>query len=353
MYSSERILIAIGDISDDRIEKSALALGYSKHISSASHFRAGVRRLMLIAAVITIILALCVTAYAIYVHWTRGMEQLLPATEEEKQMAEESGLSDTSQSVSATANGVTVSVEQTVIDSDTAWIALRIDGFMLKREQEWDAALWNCRLTFNGETPPAWGASFATEKAANGDLTISAPDGSMEYDIWARAGDKLETLAGCEIRITIESMGTGGLKSDYRPIAEGPWELVWTPDSNSEQISVQPDAMIGDTGVQLISAEISPITVKVHLKLPSLWEGYNTLELYDWQLTGVRLKDGTILSGIFGPAGYVGYANIDDLILEQDYSSQRIIDQKQVDALIFTDCYHTLSDEDLMIVPLY
>ena len=356
MYSSERILTAIGEISDERIEKAALALGYVNHSRSASHARAGVRRLMLIAAVITIILALCVSAYAIYVHWSRGMERMLPATEQEKQMAEESGLSDSSKSVSATAGGVTVSVEQTVIDGDTAWIALRIEGFKLNRDQGWDAAVWNCSLTFDGEKPPAWGASFAGEHDENGNLIISTLDGSMEYDIWARAGDKLQTLAGREIRITIESMGIGGLKTgEYLPLVEGPWELVWSPSSNSEKISVQPDTVISETDVRLISAEIGPITAKVTMKLPQLWEGFETLDLYDLQLTGVRLQDGTVVLNIFGPPSYCGYEDINDLIFVQEYSSHKIIRPEQVDALIFARDFpwaRSLTEDELIILPI-
>ncbi len=307
----------------------------------------------ILAAVL--ILALGVTAYAINTHWSRGMEHLLPATNEEKQMAEETGLSDSSQNVSATADGVTISVEQSVIDNNTAWIALRIEGLKIDREQEWDATLWDCRLTFDGERPPAWGASFAGEHDENGNLIISALDGSIEYDIWARAGDKLGTLSGKEIRITIDSIGTGGLKSDYKPLAKGPWELVWIPSSNSEQINVQLDAMIGETGVRLISADISPITAKVIFKLSALWDD-DDLNLYEWQLTGVRLKDGTVLLNIFGPPSYWGYADREALILEQEYSSMRIIQPDQVDALVFANNFpwaRTLTDDDLIIVPIY
>ena len=84
-------------------------------------------------------------------------------------------------------------------------------------------------MTFNGETAPASGGSFVEECDANDRKFIIASDGSMEYDIWARAGNKLGTLSGKEVRITIESLGVGGLKSGYQPLVEGPWELVWTP----------------------------------------------------------------------------------------------------------------------------
>ena len=141
MYNSERMMKAVGDISDDKIEKTGRALGYQKERHSMSRAPVRMGRWLSIAAVVALILALGVTAYAIYTHWSRGMEQRLPATEEEKELAEQSGLSDTSHTVSATANGVTISVEQTIIDGDSAEIALRIEGWQLDREQELDATV--------------------------------------------------------------------------------------------------------------------------------------------------------------------------------------------------------------------
>ena len=355
MYNSERMMKAIGDISDDKIEKTGRALGYQREKRGVNRVPIRTVRLLSIAAVIALILAIGVTAYAIYTHWSRGMEQRLPATDEEKEMAEQSGLSDSSQTVSATANGVTISVEQTVIDGDTAEIALRIEGWHLDREQELNATLWNCRMTFDGETAPASGGSFVEECDANDRKFIIASDGSMEYDIWARAGNKLGTLSGKEVRITIESLGVGGLKSGYQSLVEGPWELVWTPSSNADLLTIQSDAAIGDTGIKLVSAEIGPVSAKVMLKLPILWEGYKTLEHYDLQLVGVRLKDGTVLTNIFGPPTQEGYTDIDNLILELDYSSHQILQSEQVDALIFASNFpwaRSLEDSDLIIVPI-
>ena len=332
MYNSERMMKAIGDISDDKIEKTGRALGYQREKRRVNRVPIRTVRLLSIAAVIALILAIGVTAYAIYTHWSRGMEQRLPATDEEKEMAEQSGLSDSSQTVSATANGVTISVEQTV-----------------------DATLWNCRMTFDGETAPASGGSFVEECDAHDQMFIISADGSMEYDIWASAGNKLGTLSGKEVRITIESLGVGGLKSGYQSLVDGPGELVWTPSSNTGLLTIQSDADIGDTGLKLVSAEVGPVSAKVMLKLPILWEGYKTLEHYDLQLVGVRLKDGTVLTNIFGPPTQEGYADIDNLILELDYSSHQILQTEQVDALILASNFpwaRSLEDSDLIVVPI-
>ena len=352
MYKSERMMKAIGDISDDKIEKAGRALGYQKERRQTSRIPIRMGRLLSIAAVVMLILALGVTAYAIYTHWSRGMARQLPATDAEKELAEQSGLSDTSQTVSATANGVTISVEQTIIDSDTAHIALRIEGFTLPEGQVPDIGGWS--LSFDGEHAPNMTGGFVEGRDANDKLIFTAPDGTMEFNFTAKAGDKWESFAGKEIRLVIESLGCGD-KGQYQALVEGPWELIWTPSNNGERLTVQPDAALGDTGIKLISAEISPISAKVTLQLPELWEGYETLEVFDSQLVGVQLKDGTTLTNIFGPPTQVGYADIDKLILEMDYSSHHILDPDQVDALIFASNFpwaRTLTDSELIVIPI-
>ena len=301
------------------------------------------------------------TAYAVYTHWSRGMElqlfnersrENMESMEKEKRYAEQSGLSDTSQIVSATANGVTISVDQTVIDRDTAHIALRIEGFTLPEGQYPDIGGW--ALSFDGEHAPNMTGGFVEGRDANDKLIFTAPDGSMEFDFTAKAGGKWKSFVGKQIRVVIDSLGTGD-KGQYQVLVEGPWELVWTPSSNGEILTVEPDAALGDTGIKLISAEIGPISAKVTMQLPELWEGYKTLEVFDWQLVGVRLKDGTTLTNIFGPPTQTGYADIDSLILEMDYSSHQILRPEQVDALIFAGNFpwaRTLTTEELIIVPI-
>lgn len=352
MYSSERMMMAIGDISDDTIEKAGRALGYQRTERRTARTSHRMGRLLSIAAVVALLLALGVTAYAVYTRWSRGMERQLSAMDAEKERAEQSGLSDTSQTVSATANGVTISLEQTVIDRDTAHIALRIEGFTLPEGQYPDIGGWS--LTFDGEHAPSMTGGFVEERDANDKLIFTAPDGSMEFDFTAKAGGKWASFEGKEIRLVLESLGTGD-KGQYRALIEGPWELVWTPSGSSELLTVQPDTYIGDTGVKLIQAEIGPISAKVTLRLPELWEGYKTLEDYDLQLVGVRLKDGTEYVNIYLYPMQVEYTDIDNLILELDYSSHQILQPEQVDALIFagnSPWARTLTDSERIIVPI-
>ena len=352
MLNCENALFALNDLPDTYIESAREMLGYRVRAQKHASIK---KRIIAFALAAALILSLGIAAYAVYVHWSRGMEQKLPATDAEKQYAEESGLSDASQVVSATANGVTISVEQTIIDGNTAEIALRIEGWELDREQELNASIWGGVPTFDGESAFASSGGFVEERDANGRTYIVAADGSIEYDIWAQAGDKLGTLSDKEISITIESLGISGKGEPYQPLVEGPWVLKWTPRSSSECLSVSTDTPIGDTGLRLLSAEITPVSAKVSIKLDKLWEGYKTLDVFNWQLVGVRLNDGTALTNLFGPPTEFSYTDIDAMILEMDYSSNNIIEPDKVDALIFAENYpwaRTLEEDELIIVPL-
>ena len=186
MLNCEKALLAMNDVPDAYIESARAMLGY--RVGEQKRFSVR-KRIIAFALAAALVLSLGIAAYAVYVHWSRGMERKLPATGTEKQRAEESGLSDTSQTVSATANGVTISVEQTVIDGDTAEIALRIEGWKLDRAQELNAAIWGGFPTFDGESAPASGGSFVEERGAYDCAHIIAADGSIEYDFWARPSE--------------------------------------------------------------------------------------------------------------------------------------------------------------------
>ena len=77
MYNSERMMKAIGDISDDKIEKTGRALGYQKEERRMSHAPVRMGRLLSIAAVVALILALGAVAYATNIFGLR--ELFVPA----------------------------------------------------------------------------------------------------------------------------------------------------------------------------------------------------------------------------------------------------------------------------------
>ena len=79
------------------------------------------------------------------------------------------------------------------------------------------------------------------------------------------------------------------------------------------------------------------------------------LEHFDWQLVGVRLKDGSEYLNVFGPPSRENLVDPDTGILEITYASEQILQPDEVDALIFAHdrpWARTLTEEDLTIVSL-
>lgn len=65
MYKSERIMKAIGNISDDKIENTARALGYQREESKKYRPRRVGRTVLIAAVIVTLLITMCAAAYAL------------------------------------------------------------------------------------------------------------------------------------------------------------------------------------------------------------------------------------------------------------------------------------------------
>ena len=131
--------------------------------------------------------------------------------------------------------------------------------------------------------------------------------------------------------------------------------LTWTMKASTEIKTATPGVEIGDTGVILEEVELTPLSVRVLYKTDGVWEGYETMEVFDLQPIGVRLLDGTVMQKVFGPGGKTGYTDLDACLLEIQSSADRILAPDQVEALIFacnTPWARELTEDELYIVPL-
>lgn len=358
MYDSERLIKAIGEIDERKIEKTSRALGYMKEPQKTvrSHIRVG--KVLLIAAVVALILSLGITAYAVYSHWSKGMEQRYHPTEEEKTAAESSGLSanpeyeNAEEAVSATAGGVTVSVQQTIIDNQSAHISLRIEGYKLPEGKY--PSMGEMRVTVGGENCPRVSGSFTEEYDDNGNMIFCNEDGSLEYDISVGGKDEPNYFDGKEMRIVLKDLGTGDKLMHFTDVEET-WELTWTLKASAEIRTATLGVEIGDTGVILEQVELSPLSLSVIYKTDGVWEGYETMDVFDLQPIGVRLRDGTVYQKVFSPGGKTGYTDLTACLLEIQSVSSQILNPNEVEALLFARNYpwaRTLTDDDLYVVPL-
>lgn len=360
MRDSQRLIQAIGEIDDEKIAKAGRALGYTPAPARTARSRIRAGKIFIIAAVVALIFSLGLTAYAVYSQWAKGLEERFHPTEEERTYAEDNGLlanpeaeSGADGIVSATAGGVTITVQQTIADKYSALISLRIEGYSLPEGSF--PSIGGFTLTVGGERPPAISGSFVGEQDENGNLIFCGEDGALEYDFSVRSGDyETNFFDGKEIRLSITGLGTGD-KLQHTPDIEETWELVWTMKAASEQKFTELNTEIGNTGTILKEAELSPLHLRVVYETDGIWEGYKTLDLYDVQPIGVRLKDGTVYQKIFWGGGAENYIDYDACLLESVCNSDQILNPDDVEALLFACDYpwgRELTEDEIYIVPL-
>lgn len=358
MCDSERLMKAIGEISEDKIEKASRFLGYVKQPKKRSHPAIRAKRVLVFAAVVALILSLGITAYAVFSHWSKGMEQYYHPTEEEKSAAESSGLSASpeyengKEAVSATAGGVTITVQQTIMDGSFAHISLRIEGYALPEGKY--PSVEQMDVTVGGEHFPMATGYFVNETDEAGDMMFCGEDGAMEFVISAGGFDELKSFEGKEMQVVLKNLGVGDKAQHFTEVEES-WVLTWTLTASTENKTAAPGVEIGNTGVILEEVELTPLSVRVIYKTDGVWEGYKTMEVFDLQPIGVRLLDGTVIQKVFGPGGKTGYKDLDACLLEIQSAADRILEPDQVEALIFARNYpwaRELTEEDLYFVPL-
>ena len=124
MYNSERMMKAIGDISDDKIEKTGRALVYQKEERRMSHAPVRMGRLLSIAAVVALILALGAVAYATNIF---GLRELF-TNPNRGDMPEEAANLIVSQSAEVEGDGWSASVLETYCDEGTVLVAVRVSA---------------------------------------------------------------------------------------------------------------------------------------------------------------------------------------------------------------------------------
>ena len=122
MYNSERMMKAIGDISDDKIEKAGRALGYQKERRQSSRIPLRMGRVLSIAAVVTLLLALGTVAYAVNLF---GLRELY-ANPNRGDMPEEAADLIVSQSAEVEGEGWKACVLETYCDEGTVLVTVHV-----------------------------------------------------------------------------------------------------------------------------------------------------------------------------------------------------------------------------------
>lgn len=362
------------------------------------------KRLAAGAAAAVLMLGTISAGAAVYEKWTQGLNANFHLTDEKKQALEDNHMT-TLLGESATASGVTITAVQSIVDSYYAYVTFKVEGYELpEREDNWHD-FWpsfeyaaSTAYTADGKMTARDSKQFGffdgriraekgyESKYADGTPCqkdedgwvlpkYTAEDGSLEYiaiigNYWAR-----DELRGAAVTFRFENLWHFYAEEvgeyQYEPHRETDVEGVWTldvtlPDAyESREFTLQEPP--GDAGATLISAEISPISLRAVYDFPR--QSYHIDENGRYtgrppKLIGVRLKDGTeythLISSHVGclEPNYEGYGkefkNYNTYL--STFVANRILDVDEVAELIFIDDSWYIDEEGakehLYYVPL-
>lgn len=325
--------------------------------------KTGHLKILLIAAMVSTMLLL--TGAGLYTRWSNTAQARYQPSEQIKDQAEKSGLStvvsetqtaeNTGEVLSVTDQGITISLVQTIVDNYRAELTFRIQGFELPEGRY--PAVWpvvtldgsdedffsSCSGSFfDGTTHNAQGKRVYTDgtpvqRDADGSVILryADSDGSLEYTEYISFQKTDGRYFGKEIQVTFPDIGLDSTQMavPYDPVVQGNWTLKWTLTGTGDNISIAPNAEIGDTGVVLLDAEIGQKTIRTRYQVPALWDGWDELVTLPQAIYGVRMKDGAQYLCVPGTSGFEDQEKM--IYFVESNMFDAILDPSQVESLLF------------------
>lgn len=301
-----------------------------------------------VAVCILLILTMATAVAAGVLYLGRGLDAELQITEEIREVYQETELFD-APDLSVTQSGVTVKVDECIVDERAAYLAFRVTGF--QPEPGIQPAFANTACTIDEEYF-SWGASFSNGLVTGPDGRAVYPDGSVPEDYGKLSyldenGELVYiislwtddfSLIGRTIRVALTDLGVyTGKWGDVDTAVEGNWTFEWELKGSAKALDVNGlNVPIGKTGSTFTSVHLSPIHVQMTMNVPrspNAEEEDDTNEPYFY---GIQLKGGTRYMPI-SEGGATGYMNEESNAFYQMFMLNRIIDPGQVEALLFTD----------------
>lgn len=333
------------------------------------------RKLLLIALAAALIVA-TLTGAAVFTRWSRMAESQYSPSQQVKEQAEKSGLSvvledkaeqtqkpqqdKSGEVLSVTDQGITVTAVQSLVDNVGGEITFRIEGFDFPQDQYPEA--WPLPTVtvggdehfdssgtgwfFDGTTRNEKGEWVYAETGEPVEFDETgtviykpvAKDGSLEYIFNFDFMDTSGAWLGKEIVVNFTGFGVQSTEKAgmSETLVEGNWELRWTlegANTNTDGITVTPNAEIGDTGVVLMEAKIGQKSMESVFQLETYWDGWKTLEPFLQAPAAIRMKDGTEIQCTTTKEDY---RDFDDLICRvTSYMYDGIVDLSQVESIKF------------------
>lgn len=289
-----------------------------------------------------------------------------------RQQAEESGLSVIypqdqieEDGLSATDQGITVSVKQTIVDQWRASIVLKIEGFELpdgvqpcfygeRPTLDGNAEFWGSAsyhfydgivinesgksVYKNGE--PVKEEHYPMEEFSDYSYVIGRyylPDGSMELTLSFIFNDTSGANLGKILNLSFTGFGKetdlGKATTEREQLVSGSWKLSIPLNGTAQAIEIAPNAPLNEDGMTLLKATIGQMSGQIELQLTAYYAGLESNEGLNPSLAGIRMKDGSFVQVAEGGSYY---KDRDNLVYVVEYRNfNEIIDLSQVEALAF------------------
>lgn len=363
--TGQNLLIGLSYIDRKYIEES------EQDFSEKKAKRLSAKKLWLIAAVIALALLL-VGCAILYARWSSGLEDWFRPSNTIRQQAEQSGLSviyPESQAeedgLSATDQGITVSVKQTIVDQWRASIVLKIEGFELPDGVRpcfygerptldgnaefygsagyhfYDAIVINESgesVYKNGE--PVREEHYPMEEFSDSIFMVGRyylPDGSMELTLSFDFNDTSGANLGKTLNLSFTGFGNeadlGKAITEEEQLVWGSWKLSIPLNGTAQTIEIAPNAPLNEDGMTLLKASIGQMSGQIELQLANYYAGLESNEGLNPSLAGIKMKDGSFVQVAEGGSYYKDREN---LVYVQEYRNfNEIIDLSQVEALAF------------------
>lgn len=345
--------------------------------------RSLVKNAILIAAVVATMLLLM--GAAVYTHWSSSMQQQYRPSENAKQQAEKTGLSvmyeesepEDGSILSATDQGITVTVVQTLVDQGQAKIVLRVEGFTPPEETLVQPIAWwnedSPTLDGNSEILGSVNVDFDTGAILTLDkgeiywdgtpveyyedgwpiYHYIRDDGSMELVVWYRFQNTDGGHIGKEYQLHLTGFGVarqkGPADDDFEKLVDGHWDLRFPLTGSSESIQVTPNVRLSDN-VTLTEAEIGEIFIKTQYKTDTYFQEWEELGILQPDIAGVKLKDGTLVQFHVSSEGYKDQDNL--IYFKEATATNGVVELTQVEALVYYDRWEKDPDTGKSI-PVY
>lgn len=374
--------IAIPDIVQ---EKATLTLQQIQSERTHKTMQKGNRKwktiwLPIAAAVLVLGTTVCA---AVYAQWSKGLETRLQITEEQKETLEETQVAAPVND-SVTEQNITVTAMQTIVDSHFAYLAFKVDGYNVAEGVQPDFESMTIEIGGNNEYNLLMGHFFdglqldnsgnftyldgsPAKETANGSIIGRYMDesGSMEYTMLLMTVNDEDSFVGKPLHLELHNLGTVD-KAVFTPDISATWAFDFTLQGSNQIRACKLSEALGGSGATVTHAEISPISLYVTYDMPLQMteidgvdengKAINSSTFVEApHLTGVRLKDGTLLTGITD-GGSEGYSDDSTELYQAVFATRSIIEPEQVDALLFIKSYPKgntpLTEDNLYIVPV-